>query len=158
MPPYRPLADRFWDKVDRWDPDHCWLWTGARADTGYGSIGGERRSGSRSAHRLAYELMIGPIPEAMTLDHLCSVRQCVNPKHLEAVTLQENLDRSARYRCSRGHDRTEANTYIRPDNGRRMCRDCSRVRDSWRLNGWARQALRRGPKDLSYYEMQGEDA
>ena len=77
----------------------CWLWLGADTAEGYGKMGiGLRGDGTRRvvyAHRLAYELDIGPIPEGMTIDHLCRVRCCVNPRHLEAVTIQVNTARRA---------------------------------------------------------------
>lgn len=73
-------------------PSGCWLWTGARNDSGYGRVGiGGSRTGA--VHRVAYELLIGPVPAALDLDHLCRVRHCFNPKHLEPVTRSENLRR-----------------------------------------------------------------
>lgn len=84
-----PEVDRFWSKVDR-DPD-CWLWLGLRNAYGYGRFfipGGERL-----AHRYAYEFEVGPIPEGLTLDHLCETPACVRPDHLEPVTNAENLRR-----------------------------------------------------------------
>lgn len=96
------LSERFWSRVDRhgpaalsWDgrilPGSCWLWTGAPAATGYGVI----RAGGRDtyAHRIAHELLVGPIPQGLTIDHLCMVRLCVNPEHLEPVTRAENTRR-----------------------------------------------------------------
>lgn len=69
----------------------CWLWTGTMSRTGYGrvSIGG-REIG---AHRAVYEALVGPVPDGMQLDHLCRVTQCVNPDHLEPVTIGENIRR-----------------------------------------------------------------
>lgn len=135
MPPFRPLADRFWDKVARWDPDWCWTWTGALGSTGYGTINRGRDGGGRPAyaHRLSYELNVGPIPAGLTIDHLCRTPSCVNPKHLEPVTLAVNIARgmspaaiSVRTnRCPNGHPYTPENTYIRPDKGTRMCRTCA---------------------------------
>ena len=74
--------ERFWAKVDK--TDDCWLWTANRTNAGYGHFWLDRRM--VLAHRFAYELLIGPIPDGLTLDHLCRVRACVNPAHLEAVT------------------------------------------------------------------------
>lgn len=86
-----PLPDRFWRKVQK--TPGCWRWTGAIQSAGYGSIGlGEGRVGS--AHRVAYELLVGPIPPGLTIDHLCRNTWCVNPAHLEAVTHQENVRRA----------------------------------------------------------------
>jgi hypothetical protein len=95
------LPQRFWDKVNRWDPDWCWEWIGALY-RGYPHFW-TREHGRVRAHRLAYEALVGPIPEGMTLDHLCPTRHCVNPKHLEPVTHSVNLQRrhrSRRYRLA----------------------------------------------------------
>ncbi len=92
------LIDRF---NNRWTADHtgCWVWNGRLNDDGYGVLDLSWRRGgpkSRSAHRLAYELFVGPIPDGLEIDHLCAVRRCVNPAHLEAVTHAENVRRAAR--------------------------------------------------------------
>lgn len=80
-------GERFWSKVDK-TPD-CWLWTAGKDWDGYGIFA---RDGSRScrAHRWSYEQAIGPIPEGLQIDHLCRVRNCVRPDHLEAVTSRTN--------------------------------------------------------------------
>lgn len=89
----RPLWDRFWEKVDA--SGDCWIWTGAKDQHGYGRIGlGTREDGIAAAHRVAYELLIGPIPAGLTIDHLCINPPCVNPDHLEAVSMEENARRS----------------------------------------------------------------
>lgn len=121
----RPLPDRFWAKVDK--SGECWLWRGTVDDHGYGRMGVAYRS--VLAHRLAYELVIGPIPVGLTLDHLCRVRLCVNPAHLEPVTQSENVKRggySLKTHCPQGHPYDEANTY-RSKTGR-VCRACGRDR------------------------------
>lgn len=82
----------FWRKVTK--TDGCWLWTGARAGRAtlqYGNTRWSRRV--RYAHRVAYELLVGPVPDGLELDHLCRVPLCVNPAHLEAVTRSENVRR-----------------------------------------------------------------
>jgi hypothetical protein len=94
----RPLAERFWEKVDKSAPGGCWLWTAATKSHGYGFVAiakVEGRSILRQAHRVAYELTHGPIPDGLEIDHLCRVRNCVNPAHLEAVTHSENCRRAA---------------------------------------------------------------
>lgn len=85
------LRERFESKVERL-ASGCWQWTGAILDTGYGVLteGGKNGKVFR-AHRVAYELFIGPIPEGLVLDHLCHNRWCVNPEHLEAVTNHVNV-------------------------------------------------------------------
>lgn len=132
-----PPEDRFWAKVNRKGPDDCWLWTGAhRSDLGYGHM--NWRGGHRAAHRIAYELMVGEIPEGLVLDHLCRTPACVNPKHLEPVTQRVNVivrgqgpfaRRAAQTHCLRGHEFTPENTYIHKSRGVRICRECHRVRN-----------------------------
>ena len=135
------LSARFWSKVDKRGPEECWLWMAARARNGYGRVGVAQAV--RLAHRVAYALLIGPIPVGLTLDHFrmnpgprnapCS-RACVNPAHLEPVTQGENVlrgnglfAREARQtQCRRGHPFDEKNTYVRK-NGMRNCRECSRL-------------------------------
>jgi hypothetical protein len=88
--------ERFWAKVDRRGDDECWPWLGAVNPNGYGAF---QWDGGQYAHRFAYELQIGPIPEGLTLDHLCRVRHCVNGAHLEPVTGQENTLRGYQARA-----------------------------------------------------------
>jgi hypothetical protein len=121
-----PLG-RFMDSFRRL-PNGCWQWTGALADTRYGTIG----IGGRSvlAHRHSFALFKGPIPAGLDVDHLCRNRSCVNPDHLEAVTHLENIRRSLPAKCKRGHDWSDPrNWYIRPGNGYRMCRPCQQLRN-----------------------------
>lgn len=126
----RSLRDRWEAKVQK--SDECWLWTGWVTPNGYGQI----REGSRNArvlyaHRVAYELFMGPVPEGLQLDHLCRVRHCVNPFHLEAVTTRENTLRGtgpaakcARVtHCPQGHPYDEENTHV-DRRGKRVCRAC----------------------------------
>ena len=115
----------------------CWLWCGTRVHGGYGHFWiGSRSDGTRRAvyaHRWSYAYFVGPIPKGLTLDHLCRVRCCVNPDHLEPVTQRENTlrgdtitTRNARKtHCPRGHPYDDANTYVSPK-GLRMCRICRR--------------------------------
>src|ERR1017187_5210266 len=93
------LADRFWPKVDRRGPEECWPWLASKQNMGYGQVRAETERTMILAHRVAYELLIGPIPLGLTLDHLCRNRGCVNPTHLEPVTLRENT--LSREECSR---------------------------------------------------------
>jgi hypothetical protein len=135
----RPVADRFWEKVDRRGPKECWPWLAGKNRWGYGHlhVGSKADFSHRlvSAHRLVYELVVGPIPEGLTIDHLCRNRACVNPAHLEPVTNRINILRgigaaalhAKKTHCPQGHPYDEENTYIYP-NGARYCRECNRIR------------------------------
>lgn len=113
--------ERFWAKVARTDIG-CWNWLAAANELGYG------RFEERAAHRVAYELLSGPIAEGLELDHLCRNPSCVRPDHLEPVTHAENMRRAyaEQDRCKQGHLFDEANTYVSPT-GRRKCRACRRI-------------------------------
>lgn len=135
-----PLLERIRRRI-KISPGGCWLWSGAIAPNGYGSLGIGQRSLSAArkiyAHRLSYELHVGAIPEGLDLDHLCRVRHCVNPSHLEPVTRQENVRRGVgsnvgdyngkKSHCVNGHAFDKVNTYLRPTGGR-SCRACLRAR------------------------------
>lgn len=118
---------QFWARVDA--SGDCWEWTGSKTSYGYGIvIRNWRRTG---AHREAYRLLVGPIPEGLTIDHLCRNHSCVNPDHLEPVTRAENVRRGipAGYwgkqpRCTKGHPYTPDNIYHYQ--GRRHCKECRR--------------------------------
>ena len=84
-----PAHDRFWAKVQK--TDTCWLWTAYRLPSGYGQFGLNGKM--VYAHRWSYEQVHGPIPKGMHIDHLCRVKHCVNPDHLEVVTCRENAMR-----------------------------------------------------------------
>lgn len=128
--------ERFWSNVQPWGPSSCWEWVGFLDRHGYGEFR-QRRMSERfcwRAHRVAYEQLVGQIPNGLDLDHLCRVRCCVNPDHLEPVTRSENLRRSPTKgrrigldgfpECVNGHS-------VRPDSSRldkfgyTVCRKCS---------------------------------
>ena len=128
--PRPSLEVRFWAKVIKGRENGCWIWTGYKTWDGYGQF--RIRRERVYAHRVAYELLIGLIPDGLTLDHLCRNPSCVNPDHLEAVSERDNILRGkgvcAQYAqqtvCKRGHLFDLFNT--RWEQGRRICRICRR--------------------------------
>lgn len=106
----------------------CWLWTGSRRKA-YGRLRVQGRV--VSVHRFAYELLVGPIPDGLTIDHLCRQTLCIRPDHLEPVTAAENLRREnealRREACVNGHEFTDENSGWTTD-GNRRCRACARIR------------------------------
>lgn len=86
----RPLDQRILRRTDR--SGECWLWLGRLNYKGYGQMTVRKRS--LAAHRVSYEAFVGPIPDGLEIDHLCRVRRCVNPQHLEAVTRSVNMQRA----------------------------------------------------------------
>lgn len=120
----------------------CWLWKGAVTGDGYATISKDNKT--RYVHRMAYEHFVAPIDAGLVVDHLCRVRNCVNPEHLEAVTNKENLRRGATAtqpatHCKRGHEFTADNTAIQGSTGRRRCRTC---RDQYARERYAAAATR----------------
>lgn len=118
---------RFWSKVDQ--AGDCWTWIAGQSN-GYGSF---KVSGkSVPAHRVAYEMTCGTVPDGLVLDHLCRNTLCVNPSHLEAVTRGENTRRglktyALRNTCKRGHDITDPTNLKTRANGSSECRVCARA-------------------------------
>ena len=134
-----PDAVRFWEMVDKNGPGGCWLWTGALNTCGYGEFRTTAQKQYR-AHRYSRLLAGRKLPDFsknLTLDHLCRVRACINPDHIEAVTQRENLKRSpltpaGRKRCRRGHDLTLPTSWYRYSKGRRRCKLCIPIcRSEW---------------------------
>lgn len=123
-------------------PNGCWEWTGSVSQDGYGGCGYKGKGGAK-AHRAVYEELVGPIPQGMTLDHLCHTgdlscrggpsclhRRCVNPGHLEPVSSEENSSRGVHGRkthCPLGHPYSGANLKV-GKNGGRYCVKCARDR------------------------------
>ena len=114
----------FWNTVDA-DGD-CWEWRGFRLKAGYGRFAFSSKK--VLAHRMSWQLLVGPIPPGLTIDHLCQNHPCVNPDHLEPVTIQENIARhkgrnGLKTHCPHGHSYSFANTYY-DKLGKRYCRIC----------------------------------
>lgn len=126
------IQDRIMSHVTTSDTG-CWLWTKSVTSGGYARVKHEGRT--HAAHRLLYELTIGSVPADLELDHICRVRRCVNPAHLEPVTPRENTMRAptapaainaAKTRCDHGHPFDAANTQI-DSRAMRQCRTCRRA-------------------------------
>lgn len=127
-------------RVDKNEDGH-WYWKGYLTPKGKGSnshgYGLVRDETGRKigAHRAVYALLVGPIPAGLEIDHLCRIRHCVNPEHLEAVTKYENMMRGnvgaainkRKTHCVRGHEFAGDNLYVSPS-GTRTCATCRRLR------------------------------
>lgn len=122
--------DRLWSRAEE-NENGCWIWTGSRYKAGYGRfyLGQE----DVYAHRVMYMIFIGEIPKDLHTDHLCRVRECCNPEHLQPVTCRENIMRSpiapaainaSKTHCKRGHPLSGDNLGV-DANGGRHCRTCS---------------------------------
>lgn len=133
---YKDRDERFWDYVFPEPNSGCWIYAGGDNGHGYGAF--HTKSGRRYAHRIAYEEIKGPIPKGMELDHLCCVRCCCNPDHLEPVTRKENQRRAAARgavfrapttHCPSGHEMRGDNVIVRRRGDRtyRQCRECARA-------------------------------
>jgi hypothetical protein len=134
------LPDRFWRKCIPEPMSGCWLWTACHTRDGYGAFARRVTADAplvkRVAHRFAYEVLVGPVPTGLQLDHKCRVRGCVNPAHLEPVTNRENQMRGVAFvvananktHCNHGHEFNEENTRLW--RGHRYCRPCCNRRSS----------------------------
>ena len=134
--PPKPVAERLWKRVRK--TRRCWLWTGGKIPpkrgrtAGYGVVWKDGRT--KYVHRVAYELLVGPIPNGLTIDHMCGNPLCVKPTHLQPLPIRDNIlrgtnpaaENARKAHCKRGHpfDATTPGRYGRPD---RACRTCQRL-------------------------------
>jgi HNH endonuclease len=134
-----PIINRFLAKVKFNLKTGCWMWTGTQSGPGYGWLFLRKVKGrkfSTYAHRFSYEYFREPIPKGLTIDHLCRVRRCVNPFHMEVCTIKVNILRgnssparnARKTHCMNGHPLKGDNLYIVPNTGYRHCRICLRTK------------------------------
>lgn len=134
--PPTPERERFMAAVMPVPESGCWLWLGTLQPDGYGKFQKKKSCGrwtAAIAHRVAYEHFVGTIPAGLEIDHLCRVKCCVNPTHLEAVTSRTNQERAENWiymqghkiHCRHGHEFDARNTYRW--GGSRYCRTCNRA-------------------------------
>jgi len=120
------VLSRFWSKV--YKTNSCWEWLACKDKDGYGHF--KLKNKNIAAHRVAYELINGKIPEELEIDHLCHNRKCVNPNHMETVTHKTNIKRGSnatRTHCIHGHLFNNENTYIWKEK-QRTCKICAKNR------------------------------
>jgi hypothetical protein len=155
------VAERFWAKVDK--SGECWVWTASTAGPGaYGHchVSGGMKSRVRVyAHRWSYEQVYGPIPDGLTIDHLCRNRLCVRPDHLEAVTFAVNHERRRGIKtgpynvgthCRHGHERTPENTRFN-SLGARASAPLATALPSPECVGGRKPNPSRGPRGATYH-------
>jgi hypothetical protein len=149
------LPERFWAKVAINKQTCCWEWTAGRRSDGYG-VFGIRENGkwrTRRVHRIAYQALVGTIPEGLDCDHLCRVRHCCNPKHIEPVTRKVNLNRglvsetqrakhAAITHCPKGHPYSGDNLRIYVCKRGFKNRVCIACQKAWHSSDEHRQYMR----------------
>jgi hypothetical protein len=143
------IPSRIWEKIEVDPETNCWLWLGSLSGSSH--LGGypegfhSEKKKVVKIHRWLYEELVGEIKPGLDLDHLCRVRRCCNPAHVEPVTRSENNKRgNAGYNmieywnnaitCPRGHEWTEENTFY-IEGIQRYCRKCRQAQQRWRRAG-----------------------
>lgn len=132
-----PLIERFFRFAGKKSYEECWNWRGYVGPGGYGEIQkGPKGGGHLMAHRAAWEIFHGPIPEGLVIDHLCRNRRCVNPVHLRTCTMKENIlcgvslsaVNAKKTHCFNGHSLADAYiSILRNGNKVRRCRTCQKI-------------------------------
>lgn len=134
LPPKISLEEKFWERVVK--TNTCWNWIGYITSTGYGLIKYEKNT--IHAHRLSLSIHNIELKKDLVIDHLCRNRKCVNPNHLEQVSLRENTLRGygapavnkRKKECLNGHSFDEKNTF-HTKIGTRQCRTCRKIRSNF---------------------------
>lgn len=125
----KSILERLLEKC-KVEPTGCWRWTAYKNKRGYGQISADGKK--CEAYRVSFEMLVGPVPSGLDLDHLCRNRACINPAHLEPVTRRVNVlrgfnacaDHARQTHCIHGHEFTPGNTYT-AGGTRRKCRICT---------------------------------
>ncbi len=153
----KSFKERFMDRVSIEPVTDCWMWIGAVNNKGYGVFNPSSNSGNTLAHRWSYELYIGPITDGLQIDHVCNVRLCVNPEHLQLATARENQFaehsnaqskiNKAKTHCPRGHELIGDN--IRWHGPDKTWRDCMRCH----LDGNLRRQKKNWPARQAYMKQ-----
>lgn len=164
------------DKITFSPEPGCWAWRGRIEKVGYGRV--KYCGRPRSTHKLIYELLVGPVPDGLQLDHLCRNRNCCNPQHLEPVTARENTIRGVgpsainykKTHCSQGHSLEGENLVVKTKKSgtpERVCRICRnetarrgrrnfspeqifrvKEREKLRVRDWKAERVRRTPEQI----------
>ena len=128
-----PTLKRYWSKVRKRNANQCWPWLGSQMKTGgYAQFyiqNDSAKSGLRTygAHRLAYEIAYGPVPNGRSVMHICNMKTCQNPRHLRLTPVRGGY-RSRATHCKHGHEYTPKNTAYNPKTSAKICRACNRAR------------------------------
>ena len=148
-------VERIMARIEREPNSGCWIWMGATNGKGYAQLGIAGKT--KSAYKVLYESLVGPIPDGLEMDHLCRVRCCVNPAHMEPVTHQENCRRVASLitHCPKGHEFTPENSYW--NRGARACRKCNNINSLASFHRLTtEQKAERNKKQRAYYHKTKE--
>lgn len=150
MTDHQKTIDRMASKFINNPNNGCWEWVASKSN-GYGRFWYKNKL--EYAHRISHFIHIGPIPDGLTIDHLCKNPPCINPKHLEVVTQRVNsiergtsppAQNAKKTHCIRGHEFTDENTYLykHRDKPKRSCKECQHLRYLKRKEIQTKKAIR----------------